>query len=182
MKIRFQILRVQSASRKHGNRLIDLSGRIFGHLKAVRVDEIKSSRISKKHMANAYFLCLCDLCGCLESVRSSYLRNGSKRMCSYCASAARVRYFEYVTGLRKAIWNIPDEEPVKKRSKRLKINKVAPGTYAFVLIEFSFKGPNAVKQIRPLRDAGASIREISELLSMSMDKVREHLVNHQSSE
>ncbi len=178
MKVSRQILRVSSAKIKHGNQLIDLKGLIFGHLRVLEVDDIKSSKVTGKHMANAYWRCLCDLCGCVVSVRSSYLRKGITRLCGSCSSAARIRYFEYVRGIRKAIWGIPEEEEKPQKKNKLKIRKVPPGTYKFVIISFSYKGEAAYKQIRPLRNTGTSIRDIAELLELTEKAVRDYLKDH----
>lgn len=168
------ILRVRSAKRKHGNRLIDIKGYVFGHLKVIKVDITKSSLVNKDiNMANAYWLCICDLCGCKVSIRSSYLRNGQNRMCSDCASAARIRFYQAVRELTYTIYNTSvDQQPEKKkRNKRKKKVRVPPGTQMRVFLYKHYSAHRAYEQIKPLREAGTSIKDICDLLEMTREDV-----------
>ncbi len=164
---------------KKGNRLIDLKGRIFGHLLVKKIDITKSSRISNGHMANAYWRCKCDLCGCIVSVRSDHLRKGDTRMCGSCASDARIHFFERMRKIHEIIHGpAPEAKPEKTR---LVLRKVLPGTNPKKMImNKSFSQANAVKQVKSLRESNMSISDIMDLLTLSREEVLAEIKRYKS--
>ena len=166
------------SSKEDGNQLIDLKGIIFGHLLVKKKGVTKSSNVTKDLMGGAYWLCLCDLCKCIVSIRSYYLRNGYNRMCGDCAIAARKRFLKYVKELERKINNAPEQQP-EARMKRLKRIKVPPGTINAMRSKkskTSYTGQNAIEQVRPLRDANTSLKDIASLLNITIEEVKAELV------
>jgi DNA-binding transcriptional regulator YiaG len=172
-----------------GRPLIDLNGMKFGFLSVVRVDEIKSSRVTNKHMQNAYWICLCSTCGCHTSVRSDYLRNGNARQCFDCYYEAKVRYRAMIRESVRRILNptMPDDEdqqPNQMKSKKLKIVKRPPSAYSSIVIIKKDKAsnlPSIEGKVEVLREKfNTSIKEIAELLGCTADDVREEIKRYKN--
>jgi len=161
-------------SRRDGNRLIDLTGKIYGHLLVKRVDRTKSSRFTKQHMANAYWICRCDLCECNVSIRSYYLRHGITIMCGTCASETKIRFFIKMREIEDS-----NQEQTKMK-KKLKVTKVPAGTLPTVLMFKTYGGQNAYNQIMTLRDCGTSVKDIADLLNLTWEDVRIQIAKHRA--
>lgn len=173
-------VRVKSAKKIHGNHLIRLNGMRFGYYKVIKVDRTRSSAVNKDiDMANAYWLCICERCGCKVSVRSDSLRKGISRMCGECSYEARENFRRSVLEevMRLSFENVEFvEKPAPTmRKQRIKIRKLPPGTMLKIQVTKTFKGKKSIKMVRKLRDSGMSISDIAELLEITKDEVSAEL-------
>ena len=173
-------VRVKSAKKIHGNQLIKLNGMVFGYYRVLKVDRTRSSAVNKEiDMANAYWLCICERCGCKASVRSDSLRRGISRMCSSCSyeERANFRMATQLLAMELAFKNIEIvNHPTKTMKKqKLKIRKLPPGTMIKIRITNTYDGKKGWKKIYELRDSGMKIGEIAELLSLTTEEVQTEL-------
>jgi hypothetical protein len=173
-------VRVKSAKKIHGNQLIKLKGMVFGYYRVLKVDRTRSSAVNKEiDMANAYWLCICERCGCKVSVRSDSLRRGISRMCSSCSyeERANFRMATQLLAMELAFKNIEIvNHPTKTMKKqKLKIRKLPPGTMLKIRVTNTFDGKRGWQKIYELRDSGMSIGDIADLLTISKDEVQKEL-------
>lgn len=178
-------VRVNSAKKIHGNQLIKLNGMVFGYYRVLKVDRTRSSAVNKEiDMANAYWLCICERCGCKVSVRSDSLRRGISRMCSSCSYEERsnFRMAAQILAMELSFKNIEivDQPTKTMRKQKIKIRKLPPGTMIKIRVTNTFSGKKSLRKVRELRDSGAKISEIAELLSITKDEVLAELRRHHS--
>jgi hypothetical protein len=165
----------------NGNRLIDLTGLNFGFLTVKKVDEIKSSRLTGEHMTRAYWRCMCSLCGCLVSIRSDSLRKGNSRMCQQCAKDEKERFKKLMLDMEMKVNGNTDLPEETASPRKLKVTKMAPGTFGPIYIFKKYSGHNAIQQVKSLREEfRTSIADIAELLKLTPDEVRAEIKRYKS--
>jgi hypothetical protein len=179
-------VRVKSAKKIHGNQLIKLNGMKFGYYRVLKVDRTRSSAVNKDiDMANAYWLCICERCGCKVSVRSDSLRFGISRMCGSCSyeDRANFRMATQLLAMELAFKNIEivDKPTKAMRKQKIKMRKLPPGTMIKIRVTNTYDGAKGIRKVCDLRDTGMKIGEIAELLNLTKDQVLEELKKrHQS--
>jgi len=150
-------------AKKRGRKCIDLTGLQFGFLSVIKIDKIKSSKVTKKHMQNSYWICFCNLCRCNTSIRSDYLRNGVSRQCRDCTIDMKIRLMNSIREVKR-----------KEAKARLRIfkrnNRSNNGIFVIK--------PTIRDKVKPLRVCGTSIADIAELLDVSTEEVMTEILRY----
>lgn len=98
-----------------GRPIVDLTGKRFGYLTVLRLDEDRSTKNYK------YWICECD-CGNVKSIQGSHLKSGSVSSCGchrydklYINNANRV--IKIKKGTRFGHWTVIDEDKSLSKEK-----------------------------------------------------------------